>query len=36
VNVKKLLHEVQPYIQQGYAQASFPESVPKVEYENGI
>jgi hypothetical protein len=32
VNVKKLLHEVQPYIQQEYAQASFPEPLPKIEF----
>lgn len=32
VNIEKLLHDVQPYIQQEHAQASFPESVPKIEF----
>ncbi|MDZ7361789.1 MAG: DUF309 domain-containing protein [candidate division KSB1 bacterium] len=35
VNVEKLLHEVQPYIQQGYAPASFPEPLPKIEFDAG-
>jgi len=32
VNIEKLLHDVPPYIQQEHAQASFPESVPKIEF----
>jgi predicted metal-dependent hydrolase len=32
MNIEKLLHEVQPYLQQEYAQASFPEPAPKIEF----
>jgi hypothetical protein len=33
LNVEKLLAEVQPYIQQEYAQASFSEPLPKIEFD---
>ena len=36
MNIAKLLQDVEPYIQQEYAQANFPEPVPKIEYANGI
>jgi hypothetical protein len=32
VNVGKLLRDVQSYIQQEYAQLSFPEPLPKIEF----
>jgi predicted metal-dependent hydrolase len=32
VNIAKLLHDVQPYMQRDYAQASFPEPAPKIEF----
>jgi hypothetical protein len=34
VNVEKLLADVQLYIQHEYAQASFPEPVPKIEFDS--
>ncbi len=33
VNIEKLLQELQPYIQQEYEQASFPEPLPKIEFD---
>lgn len=32
VNVEKLLQEVQPYIQKEYLHATFPEPLPKIEF----
>jgi len=32
VNVGKLLNEVQPYIIKDYAPASFPEPLPRIEF----
>ncbi len=32
VNIAKLLHNVQPYIQKEYLQAVFPEPLPKIEF----
>lgn len=32
VNIEKLLHDVQPYIQKEYLQAAFPELLPKLEF----
>jgi predicted metal-dependent hydrolase len=31
-NIKKLLQDVQPYIQEEYLQAVFPEPLPKIEF----
>jgi len=33
VNVEKLLLEVQPYLQQEHLQTSFPEPLPKIEFD---